>query len=111
MPPPFISNIKKTDLCCWPADMGWIAGSLVLASALMRGATLVCYDGAPDFPDWSRMSRLIEKYRVTHYGAAPTLIRGLAANGVKATAGDLSSIRLLITADVSNHPRQNYPCL
>ena len=91
-------NIKKNDVFCWPADMGWIAGSLVLASALMRGATLVCYDGAPDFPDWSRMSRLIEKYRVTHYGAAPTLIRGLAANGVKATAGDLSSIRLLITA-------------
>ncbi|WP_201192568.1 AMP-binding protein [Pseudomonas fluorescens] len=91
-------NVKDGDVFCWPADMGWIAGSLVLCSALMRGATLVCYDGAPDFPDWSRMARLIERHRVTHFGSAPTLIRGLAANGEIATEGDLSSLTLLITA-------------
>lgn len=91
-------NVKAGDVFCWPADMGWIAGSLVLASALMRGATLVCYDGAPDYPDWSRMGRLIERYRVTHYGSAPTLIRGLAENERTSTLGDRSSIKLLITA-------------
>lgn len=83
---------------CWPADMGWIAGTLVLSCALLRGATLVCYDGAPDYPDWSRMSRVIERHRVTHYGSAPTLIRGLAANEQIALAGDRSSVELLITA-------------
>jgi acetyl-CoA synthetase len=91
-------NIKPGDVVCWPADMGWIAGALVMCSALLRGATLVCYDGAPDFPDWSRMSRLIERYRITHYGSAPTLIRGLASNAALAMAGDTSSVRLLITA-------------
>ena len=91
-------NVKPGDVFCWPADMGWIAGTLVLSSALLRGATLVCYDGAPDFPDWSRMSRLVERYRITHYGSAPTLIRGLSSNGPLSTQGDLSSVRLLITA-------------
>ncbi|MGE8046898.1 AMP-binding protein [Pseudomonas monteilii] len=91
-------NVKPGDVFCWPADMGWIAGSLVLCSALMRGATLVCYDGAPDFPDWSRMGRLIESHRVTHFGSAPTLIRGLAANEAVACAADTTSVRLLITA-------------
>lgn len=91
-------NVKEGDVFCWPADMGWIAGSLVLCSALMRGATLVCYDGAPDFPDWSRMACLIERHRVTHFGSAPTLIRGLAANEDVSVQGDLSSLRLLITA-------------
>lgn len=91
-------NVKPGDVFCWPADMGWIAGSLVLCSALMRGATLVCYDGAPDFPDWSRMGRLIETHRVTHFGSAPTLIRGLAVNEAEACAADTSSVRLLITA-------------
>ncbi|GJH10286.1 AMP-binding protein [Caballeronia novacaledonica] len=91
-------NVKPGDVFCWPADMGWIAGSLVMSSALLRGATLVCYDGAPDFPDWSRMSRLIERHRITHFGSAPTLIRGLAANAEVATQGDVSSVRLLITA-------------
>jgi acetyl-CoA synthetase len=91
-------NVKQGDVFCWPADMGWIAGSLVLSSALLRGATLVCYDGAPDYPDWSRMSRLIERHRITHFGSAPTLIRGLAANADVAMQGDVSSVQLLITA-------------
>ncbi|MDX3808870.1 MAG: AMP-binding protein, partial [Bosea sp. (in: a-proteobacteria)] len=45
--------------------------------------------------------RLIETYRVTHYGSAPTLIRGLASNEAVSTAPDLSSLRLLITAGES----------
>jgi acetyl-CoA synthetase len=91
-------DVRPGDVFFWPADMGWIAGTLVLGCALMRGATLVCYDGAPDFPDWSRMSRLVERHRVTHFGSAPTLIRGMARNEEKALLGDVSSVRLLITA-------------
>ncbi|MFA7437684.1 AMP-binding protein [Castellaniella sp.] len=91
-------DVHPGDVFSWPADMGWIAGSLVMCSALLRGATLVCYDGAPDYPDWSRMSRLIERHRITHYGSAPTLIRGKAAHQNQALSGDVSSLRILITA-------------
>ena len=91
-------DVRRGDVYCWPADMGWIAGSLILGSALLRGATLVLYDGAPDFPDWSRMSRVVERHRVTHFGSAPTLIRGMVNHEDVATLGDLSSLRLLITA-------------
>lgn len=97
-------DVGPGDVFCWPADMGWIAGSLILGSALLRGATLVCYDGAPDFPDWSRMGRLVEKYRVTQFGSAPTLIRGLSTHEAVSTAPDLSSVRLLITAGESIAP-------
>lgn len=97
-------DIRPGDVLCFPADMGWIAGSLMLASALLRGATLVCYDGAPDFPDWSRMSRLVERYRVTHFGSAPTLIRGMSANPEVALSGDRSTLRVLITAGESIDP-------
>jgi acetyl-CoA synthetase len=91
-------DIAPGDVFCWPADMGWIAGSLVLGCALLRGATLVCYSGGPDYPDWSRMSRLIERHRITHFGSAPTLIRGMANHTEEALRGDVSSVKLLITA-------------
>jgi len=91
-------DIAPGDVFCWPADMGWIAGSLVLGCALLRGATLVCYSGGPDYPDWSRMSRLIERHRITHFGSAPTLIRGMAGHAEEALQGDVSSVKLLVTA-------------
>jgi len=91
-------DVQPGDTYCWPADMGWIAGTLVLGCALLRGATLVCYDGAPDYPDWSRMSRVVERHKVTHFGSAPTLIRGMASHEELALVGDRSTIRLLITA-------------
>jgi acetyl-CoA synthetase len=91
-------DVRPGDVFSWPADMGWIAGTLVLSCALLRGATLVCYDGAPDMPDWARMSRLVERHRITHLGSAPTLIRGMASHERTALAGDVSTIRLLITA-------------
>ncbi len=91
-------DIAPGDVFCWPADMGWIAGSLVLGCALLRGATLVCYSGGPDFPDWSRMSRLIERHLITHFGSAPTLIRGMASHEAEAMRGDVNSVKLLVTA-------------
>jgi acetyl-CoA synthetase len=44
------------------------------------------------------MSRLVERHRITHFGSAPTLIRGLASHEDIAMRGDVSSVRLLITA-------------
>jgi acetyl-CoA synthetase len=50
------------------------------------------------------MSLLIEKHKVTHFGSAPTMIRGFAANAAAAVKGDISSIRLLITAGENIDP-------
>jgi len=92
------------DVFFWPADMGWVAGALMVTSCLMRGAAMLCYDGAPDYPDWARMSKIIERHRVTHFGSTPTAIRGFAGNLPIATSGDLSSIRILVTGGESIDP-------
>jgi acetyl-CoA synthetase len=91
-------DLREGDRFLWPADMGWVAGPIFTAATLMRGATMICYDGAPDAPDWSRVSRMVERHQVTHLGVSPTLIRGLAAHEAEACAGDVHSIRMMITS-------------
>ena len=91
-------DLREGDRFLWPADMGWVAGPIFTAATLMRGATMICYDGAPDAPDWSRVSRMVERHHVTHLGVSPTLIRGLAAHEAEACAGDVHSIRMMITS-------------
>jgi len=97
-------DLRAGDRFCWPADMGWIAGALFTAATLMRGATMVCYDGAPDMPDWSRLSRIVERHGVTHLGVSPTLIRGLAAHAAAAVEGNVSSLRLTVTSGEAIDP-------
>lgn len=91
-------DISAGDVFCWPADLGWIVGSIAPLASLALGATLVTYDGAPDFPDWSRMGALIDRHRVTHFGASPTLIRSLAAHERESLRHETSSLKILVTA-------------
>jgi acetyl-CoA synthetase len=91
-------DLAPGDVWFWPCDMGWVAGPMTLASALIRKTTLVMYDGAPDFPDWRRIGQIVESTRATHLGASPTLIRGLASNEKALLAADRSTVRILITA-------------
>jgi acetyl-CoA synthetase len=94
-------DLGAGDVWLWPADMGSVVGPITAIGALVRGATLICYDGAPDHPDPSRLARIIERHRVTHFGASPTLIRSLAAAGdtvALPSTVTTSTLKLLITA-------------
>lgn len=97
-------DLSLGDRWLLPADMGWVAGAVTLIGALLAGATLVLYDGAPDWPNWSRFGQVVARSRVTHLGASPTLIRAMAANAIESTSSDLSSLRLLITAGEAISP-------
>ena len=71
-------------------------GPWLVAGGLMLGATIVLYDGTPDFPDPSRMWSIVERHRVTHLGISPTAIRGLMRAGeAPVRAKDRSSLFVL----------------
>lgn len=91
-------NLRQADVWFWPSDLGWIVGPITVIGGLSRGATLVCYDGAPDFPSYSRIAAIIDRHRVTHFGASPTLIRSLAAAASANISPELSTLKLLIVA-------------
>jgi acetyl-CoA synthetase len=71
-------------------------GPWLIAGGLMLGATIVLYDGTPDFPDASRMWSLVARHKVTHLGMSPTAIRGLMRSGEDPVRGkDRSSLFVL----------------
>ncbi|MDW7990236.1 MAG: acetate--CoA ligase [Archaeoglobaceae archaeon] len=73
-----IFDIEENDIYWCTADIGWITGhSYIVYGPLMHGATIVIYEGAPDFPDPSRWTAIIERYGVTIFYTAPTAIRML----------------------------------
>ncbi|GAA4658761.1 acetate--CoA ligase [Gordonia humi] len=79
------------------ADIGWVTGHTYITYApLANGATQVIYEGTPNSPDEHRHFQIIEKYGVTTYYTAPTMIRTFMKWGREIPdAHDLSSLRLL----------------
>lgn len=89
-------DLKPGDVLFWLTDMGWMMGPWMVFGALLNGAAMLLYDGAPDFPYVDRLWALVERHRVTHPGISPTLIRSLIAHGVEPVRRhDLSSLRLV----------------
>ena len=93
-----VFDIKpETDVYWCTADIGWVTGhTYIVYGPLSNGATQVVYEGTPASPDEHRHFQIIEKYGVTIYYTAPTLIRMFMKWGREfPDAHDLSSLRLL----------------
>jgi acetyl-CoA synthetase len=89
-------DVQAGDTLYWVTDMGWMMGPWVVFGTLLNGATMLLYDGAPDYPDVDRMWSLVARHRVTHFGASPTLFRALKRFGAEPVQRhDLSSLRML----------------
>ena len=99
-------DIKDSDIFFCTADIGWVTGhSYVVYAPLLHGATEVMYEGAPDFPDASRMWDIIQKYKVTIFYTTPTALRMfMKFRDDIPNSFDLSSIRLLGTVGEPINP-------
>jgi acetyl-CoA synthetase len=93
----WVFDLKEDDVYWCTADIGWVTGhSYVVYGPLANGATVVMYEGAPDWPEKDRFWRIIERYGVTIFYTAPTAIRAFMRWGTKWPQGrDMSSLRLL----------------
>jgi acetyl-CoA synthetase len=92
-----VFDLKDEDVYWCTADIGWVTGhSYVVYGPLANGATVVMYEGAPDWPQKDRFWSIIERYGVTVLYTAPTAIRAFMKWGVEwPRKRDLSSLRLL----------------
>jgi len=92
-----VFDLKDEDVFWCTADIGWVTGhTYVVYGPLANGATVVMYEGAPDWPQKDRFWSLIERYGVTVFYTAPTAIRAFMRWGTSwPEKRDLTSLRLL----------------
>ena len=70
-------DLHADETLFWMTDMGWMMGPWEVFGTLLLGATVMLYDGAPDFPQPDRVWSLVDRHKVTSLGVSPTLIRAL----------------------------------
>ncbi|MEX2169723.1 MAG: acetate--CoA ligase [Pirellulales bacterium] len=102
----WVFDYRDDDIFWCTADCGWVTGhSYVVYGPLSAGATVVMYEGAPNFPDEGRFWQIVEKYKVTVLYTAPTAIRAFIKWGDRhVKKHDLSSLRLLGTVGEGINP-------
>jgi len=93
----WVFDLKPEDIFWCTADVGWVTGhSYIIYGPLSNAATIVVYEGAPDWPDKDRFWQLVEKYKVSIFYTAPTAIRTFMKWGEQwPKKADLSTLRLL----------------
>jgi acetyl-CoA synthetase len=91
----FGTDVGQGTRISWMTDIGWMMGPWLIYGGLILGATIVLYDGAPDFPRPDRLWEFSARHRVEVLGISPTLVRALAASGDQWIGKhDLSSLRI-----------------
>jgi acetyl-CoA synthetase len=102
----WVFDLKDEDLYWCTADIGWVTGhSYVVYGPLSNGATVLMYEGAPNFPEPDRFWTMIAKHRVNIFYTAPTAIRAFIKWGDQwPSRHDLSSLRLLGTVGEPINP-------
>jgi acetyl-CoA synthetase len=102
----WVFDLKEEDVYFCTADIGWVTGhTYVVYGPLAHGATVLMYEGAPNWPDEGRFWKIIEDHRATILYTAPTAIRAFMKWGEAFPKKyDLSSLRLLGTVGEPINP-------
>jgi len=102
----WVFDLKPEDIFWCTADIGWITGhSYVVYGPLALGGTVFMYEGVPTYPHPGRWWELVDRYKVTIFYTAPTVIRALMREGEQWPAKyDLSTLRILGTVGEPINP-------
>jgi acetyl-CoA synthetase len=102
----YIFDLHEEDVYWCTADIGWITGhSYVVYGPLQNGATVVMYEGAPNYPENDRLWKIVDDHKVTVFYTAPTAIRACIKWGNDwVHRHSLSSLRLLGTVGEPINP-------
>jgi acetyl-CoA synthetase len=78
----YVFDLREDDVYWCTADIGWITGhSYVVYGPLQNGATVMMYEGAPNWPECDRFWKIVDEHKVTVFYTAPTAIRAFTKWG------------------------------
>ena len=102
----YIFDLQEDDVYFCTADIGWITGhSYVVYGPLLNGATVVLYEGAPNWPEGDRFWQMVDRHKVSVFYTAPTAIRAFMKWGTACVRKhSLASLRLLGTVGEPINP-------
>ncbi|MBS1814672.1 MAG: acetate--CoA ligase [Acidobacteria bacterium] len=102
----YVFDLHEDDIYFCTADIGWVTGhSYVVYGPLSNGATVLMYEGAPNFPDCDRFWQIIDDHKATVFYTAPTAIRAFIKWGDEYVhKHSLASLRLLGTVGEPINP-------
>jgi acetyl-CoA synthetase len=102
----YVFDLREDDVYWCTADCGWVTGhSYVVYGPLQNGATVLMYEGAPNFPANDRFWKIIDDHKVTILYTAPTAIRAFIKWGDDwVHKHSLASLRLLGTVGEPINP-------
>jgi acetyl-CoA synthetase len=102
----WVFDLKEEDTFWCTADIGWVTGhSYIVYGPLQNGATVLMYEGAPNWPAFDRFWAIVEKHKVSILYTAPTAIRTFNKWGDEwPKKHDLTSLRLLGTVGEPINP-------
>jgi acetyl-CoA synthetase len=102
----YVFDLREEDVYWCTADIGWVTGhSYVVYGPLQNGATVLMYEGAPNWPDFSRFWKIIDDHKVSIFYTAPTAIRAFIKWGDQFVEKfKLDSLRLLGTVGEPINP-------
>ncbi|KAL2486073.1 putative acyl-activating enzyme 18 [Abeliophyllum distichum] len=66
------TDLQAGDIFCWPTNLGWVVGPILLYSCFLTGATLALYHGSPLGRGFGRF---IQDAGVTILGTVPSLVK------------------------------------
>ena len=102
----YVFDLREEDVYWCTADCGWVTGhTYVVYGPLLNGATVLMYEGAPNFPANDRFWKIIDDHKVTIFYTAPTAIRAFIKWGDEwVRRHSLESLRLLGTVGEPINP-------
>jgi acetyl-CoA synthetase len=102
----YVFDLQEHDVYWCTADIGWVTGhSYVVYGPLQNGATVMMYEGAPNWPENDRFWKIVDEHKVTVFYTAPTAIRAFTKWGdAWVEKYSLASLRLLGTVGEPINP-------